>query len=415
MTSPVSSRSLSAQLLLSIPSNWDGEMRVRSGRITLDEGWAPYCQAELEVQMPPETIKLWNYRAATAAFTSYAEARDSYSYYVEFTDDVESGTPRSDYVDPRLPQTLALVLSQDWVSPVRPGQERTFSLQLRERAFDHAAGTMRIKLESGEGALIDAALVASSASTAALAAFGSLRAIVDMVLALHGAQLEPGDADFDFSGNLQALVWEPGVTAWMFLAPLIQTAALRLFCDELGRWWLVEANNYSINGQINVSAEHNLTRGEDLISRYGDWYDSVVVKYSWDDADGVSLFAYDYAGAPGTKTFVTEWERPYPGSGAAQALLERKVGRGRTLSLEALSDYATTPGMSIVATLPDTPIQTGVVSRVSWLVDAENDSDTMSVDSRGLIDTPVHAWVLAEEGLTWSDIPPGIDWSEYTP
>ena len=90
-------------------------------------------------------------------------------------------------------------------------------------------------------------------------------------------------------------------------------------------------------------------------------------------------------------------------------MLSRTLGRGRQQTLEAVSDYSAAPGMAVTATLPNTPIQTGLLSAVTWRVP----DDEMRLTPRGLTDTPATAWASAPAGLAWTEIPAGIDWTEY--
>jgi len=348
-------------------------LEVKRWRITLDESWAPYCQGEIVI-VTPETARL-------------------------------------DLLDPRGNPRLQFTTSQEWTYPVRPEQTRSFDVLIRERRIDHAAGTTTLVVESDEAYLIDGALVADEVSDELLGFSGSLRSIISEVLDGIGT-LASGDADFSFDANLEALLWEPGVTAWDFLQPLVEASGLRLFCDEQRVWRLVDPASYKVSGQVNIAATVNLTRGEDTISRYGDWYDSVVVKYSWSDILNEPHVAYDSAGAPGTKTLVKSYDRAYPGAGAAAAILSRTTGRGRVLALGALADFGATPGKSLIATLPDTPLQSGVISTVEWSFESEGELG-MTIRSRGLVDTPDTAWVRQPEGYAWEDVPADVPWDEY--
>lgn len=123
------------------------------------------------------------------------------------------------------------------------------------------------------------------------------------------------------------------------------------------------------------------------------WSDHVIVHYSWKDALGVSQEMWDSAYSGTIKGYVVEINTPWPGPGAAAGILARAAGRGRTQDVTALSDYTATPGMAIVTTLPGTPIQSGVLSSVSWRWDKT--ADDMVVTSRGLTDTPTNAWIFA--------------------
>jgi len=403
-------------------TGWDGILDVVDARITLDEGWAPYCQADITIGSSQVLAPFVSWQDAKdympgSTWGDWLAAFPGMSYAEVYEALVAAGYDRSslDPIDPRNTVRITLTVTQEWLSPVRDPQTRTFDLMLRERTIDHVTGQMTLKLESDEGVLIDDGRVANTDDSTHVASAASLRTIIANVLTSYGATLQAGTADFSFTANTEPLVWEPGTTAWEFLEPLVQTAGLRLFCDEQRQWWLVESASYTVAGQVNIAAAENLTSGTDVISRYRDWYDSVVVRYRWDDTAGVSHVQYDSANPSGTKTLKVEWNRPYPGAGAAAAVLARAEGRGRTLALDALSDYTATPGMSLVATLPATPIQTGVVSAVAWVFAAEGEEATMTVESRGLIDTPATAWALAAPGLAWNEIPVGTDWTEYTP
>lgn len=397
----VSTHTVTAQMQ-DPPPGWDGVLTVKQARVGLDEGWAPYCQAEIVIALPE---------------SAHAE-----------------------FLDPRDGVRVTIVTGQVWVYPPRAPQTRTFDLLLRERTIDHRSSEMTLLFDSDEAQLIDTALIGNTPDESRTVLASSLRAIINDVLLDFGAGLEPGPADFDFSGHPDSLVQEPGITYWDYLQSLVQASGLRLYCDELRVWRLISTSDM-IDSQINLAATINLTEGRDRISRHSDWFDSVVVKYEWVDSAGDPQVSYDSAGVTlggtggleyplhspggalfyssakitGGKTHLVEWNRPYPGPGAAASILARAEGRGRVLDLDALSDYTTTPGMSLVATLPDTPIQSGVVSSVEWRFAAEGNSNEMTVGSRGLTDTSPYAWILADDFKTWDWFPPGVDWTEYTP
>lgn len=211
---------------------------------------------------------------------------------------------------------------------------------------------------------------------------------------------------------------EPGVSYWSFLDVLIQAGGLRLFCDERRIWRLVEADDYSVPGVVSVAETLNAVEGEDVISLTGTnggvpvWATGVVIKYQWTVA-GVTNTAYDSAGTK-SNVFRLVVNAPYPGPGAALSALKRYTGRGRVQELTALADLGATPGMQLTSTMPDTPIQTGVVSSVTWTWSADGDEHgLMEVRSRGLVDTPATAWIFQPEGYHWQDVPVGQDWTEY--
>ena len=188
------------------------------------------------------------------------------------------------------------------------------------------------------------------------------------------------------------LDWEPGDSAWSFVQPLVQAAGLRLFCDEQRRWFLVDPS-YIAPGYLQLSVPYNLGSAVDRMSRDDpEWFDAAILIYRWLDYMAVRQERIDYYAAPGhtkTRTFVIE--RPYPGPGAAEYFVTRALGRGRTMrGLETLARFDTEPVQPLVVTLPSTPIQTGVVAAVTF----DTSTGRMSVDSRGLTDTPANAVVF---------------------
>jgi hypothetical protein len=204
-------------------------------------------------------------------------------------------------------------------------------------------------------------------------------------------------------------VWLPGVTAWDFVQPLVQAGALRLFCDEARKWHLVDPAIYTVPGLIAIGAGSNATAAADTISREAEWYDSVVITYRWTDANGVARMRVDVAGAPGTLTLHVQKSTAYPGAGAAAALLQRTKTRGRVLSLNAVSDYKATPGMTLQAQLPSSPLQDGVISKVQF----DLPLDEMAVKSRGLQDLTTKSWLAQPVGKSWQSVPAGTSWNSY--
>lgn len=210
----------------------------------------------------------------------------------------------------------------------------------------------------------------------------------------------------------ELLNWEPGESAWNFIQPLFQAAGLRLFCDELRRWFLVNGSEYIADGQTQLAVPVNLTRAEDTISRDSDeWFDAAVVTYNWRDSEGTAkthVETYAESGATRTRTFTIE--RPYPGDGFARYVVRRAQGKGRTLDVAAMSQYSVTPSQPVTVSLPSSPIQTGVVRAVSWGLS----DGLMRVETRGLTDTPPTAWVFLNADEAWTDSTAGESWLDET-
>jgi hypothetical protein len=198
--------------------------------------------------------------------------------------------------------------------------------------------------------------------------------------------------------NTDATIWLPGVTAWDWVSDLVSAGGLRLFCDEQRRWFLV--SSVILDGLITLSPQTGIERATDTRSLQdnSDYYTGVLIRYQApsDPLTGLTPApVYDIAGTQG-RVLTIDRDVASPGPGAASAILNRAVGKGRTLSVTNESNYETTPGKSLNITLPGTPIQTGSVSSVSWsFPDAR-----MTVGSKGLTDTPVNAWTFATG--TWA-------------
>ncbi len=179
-----------------------------------------------------------------------------------------------------------------------------------------------------------------------------------------------------------SFVWAAGVTAWDFLSPLTSSVGLRLFCDEQRVWRLIDPATYTLPGVLTV-AGYNATEGVDRIDREDPnvYCTGVVARYRWEDADGIQREETDSAGEPGL-VLVWEFDRPYPGPGAAAAILSRRSGAGRVQQVTALASWGATPGTEAAITLPATVPQRGTLQEVTWNLA----TGLMSIGTSGLVD-----------------------------
>jgi hypothetical protein len=202
-------------------------------------------------------------------------------------------------------------------------------------------------------------------------------------------------------------VWKPGTTAWDFLEPLTSSVGLRLFCDEQRVWRLIDPSVYGVKGFVSI-APTNAVTGVDVISRDdAEVYASgVVVRYGWEDANGIPQIRYDVAGTP-EKVVVVDYARPYPGPGAAAQILKRRNGTGRLQAVTAVVQWPATPGQEASITLPEAPQQKGKITVVSFDL---GDDATMDVTTRGLIDIPDGSWAAAT--AKWNTVTG--TWDTYT-
>lgn len=192
-----------------------------------------------------------------------------------------------------------------------------------------------------------------------------------------------------------ALQRELGQTDWDHLNTFVRAAGLRLYADEQRKWRLVE-DPQTIAGTIEIK-DDRLIDGRDTISLRNDYYDVVVLRYTWQQqsyletgaaiVQELSVVDVADAGLGGTNLLYLEYSSPYPGPGGAAALLERSLARGREQTVVGLTDIDTTPGMAVETLLPTSGEHAGYIAAVTfaWSTDGGT-SDRMTVRPRGLVD-----------------------------
>lgn len=402
----------SAHLIEAVAHNPDGgtvHLSPIEASVTMDESWAPFIQGSLTCwAADAETLALLDPRLDTRVTLTLKQSFGVIQTVAQFNAEW-AGKTIADFNTAWAGKTFKdfnRAHTSAWnLTGFRAPSEITLDVTMRSRAVDHAAGTVTFEVASDEALLQDFALV--SDTTEGTGGTSVLTA-VNYALAKIGATVT---GTTDATVEAESLVWAPGVSADRYLTPPLQAANLRLHCDE-ARVWRLGTPVFDTPGSIRLSELQSVTRAEQTISRDAEWYDAVVIRYLWTDEFNIAVTAYDTATTPGyTKVLTLEYDKPYPGPGAAQGILDRAAGRGRVFDVEATSDYSVYPGKDLILTLPDTPVQSGVVSAVTWTFPA----DRMTVTSRGLTDTPPTAWVAAPEGYTWADSPAGTSWLDYTP
>jgi hypothetical protein len=210
----------------------------------------------------------------------------------------------------------------------------------------------------------------------------------------------------------EALIWRPGVSAWDFLQPIWQARALRLFCDEARRWYLV-AGGYVAEGSLSLSVPGNLIRADEDLSRDAeDWFDAALVRYVWADSTGTGRERIDWYSAPSySKVSAVEIRAPFPGAGLARYMVERAKTLGRVFTLRTVSQYTVRASQPVVATVPETPDQAGVVKRVEFDLTA----DEMTVTTRGLSSVVTGSWSAVDPATPWNAIPGDPAWNAWNP
>jgi hypothetical protein len=135
----------------------------------------------------------------------------------------------------------------------------------------------------------------------------------------------------------ESLIWRQGVSAWDFLMPLVTGAGYRLYCDYINRWYLVDPTTRTVTGTVTADAG-NIVRITDTVDRNDSdtFATGVVLKYMWTDAIGAERVAYDTAGTTSKVHFVEYPDTPFPGPGAAAAMLAKRDGTGQVQSITML-------------------------------------------------------------------------------
>lgn len=378
-------------------------LAIKTAKLILDDAWSPYGQAEITCPLPANLDTIdprLSLRLNLRAEQSFGMGPTIGEYTLEVGASVSVWTAA---YGGSIPTINANHFSPFNSFGLRDSNAISASLSLRSRTIDWVESTVSLSFATDEALLQAYALVSAGPFDLSTT---SCRAAVQYVLSLIGAFLEPGIDDGVIGAD--ASQWLPGITAWDYLSPLVQTAGLRLYCDQLRRWYLVTDNNPA-EGQLVLSDLVNLTTDRDTIDLDGDWYDAVVITYKWNDEAGSSQRAWDSAAEPNfTKVLALTYETPYPGPGGAANVLVRALGRGRIQEVRAISNYTVIPGQAVSVTMTGDETQVGFISSVGW----EWPAAEMDVSSRGLIEAPPTAWILDTPGVSWADLPVGIDWTE---
>lgn len=378
-----------------------------TAEITLDESWSPFCQGSIVIPMPDASTY--------AALDPREDARVRMLWRQSFVASERVTSVTRDFGGGKLSRlttaysgSRVAAISSTYGVPLngfgmRGGSSRRFDLAVRGRIPNYRERTLTIELQGDEVLLRDYSIVDVAPYQPGTT---SVRQIVVAVLSRIGATLVPGTADGVIDAAASA--WEPGVSGWDYLAPLVQKAGLRLWCDERRNWYLT-SDTVSVPGNVVLSESRNLTNASGATRRDSDdWCDAVVVKYSWTDpATNTQQVRFDTASTSGySKVKTVEYDTPYPGSGAAARILARALNKGQTLDLAAVSDFTAEPGVAFMAGLA-TGDASGSISAVTWTLP----DNEMRLGTRGVIDVPPSAWANLPTGNRWIDSPAGQTWA----
>lgn len=178
-----------------------------------------------------------------------------------------------------------------------------------------------------------------------------------------------------------SLVWKVGDSAMEFVRPVLQSAGLRLVCDEERNWSLRDAS-YVESGALAIEYAVNMTAGSESTSRDdGSWADAVSVVWEWVDENRQNRRMVDGAwlSPDFTLTRVIRKEgQPFPGYGFADYVLARIQGFGRRFGGASVADWTAKTDMPVTLTGSDGVAREALTQRVTFNLD----DDTMVVTTR---------------------------------
>jgi hypothetical protein len=386
--------------------------------VTADETWAPYIQASIVVpsnfitdDIDPRTgtrLKLrlqqdfgdliYNYEI-TADFSGDVSAITA-AYGGDISDITRAYTKPWNIFEPALPistvtaayggdvsNLTAADLMEVWRMSDFLHAEGTFNpapstifesdLGVRSIAYDYVSKEATIQLSSDEALTQDV----HGYGDDIMVEYDNARSLINEVLNFIGAELEPGDANYIYEGKpyqLQKYEFNLPNVAWDFIETITQAAGLKLYCDELRRWYLVDP--VAISGDLALKDDDNITAFTKEISREGLWYNQAVIQYQT-ISDGVIYDNYYEFGTGELKTlYIEKTNIEFPGMGAAQSIVQRSLTRGEIYSIEAIANFDARPRQTLTVDITGEPVKSGVIQSVTWSLP----SARMSIDIRDL-------------------------------
>lgn len=395
------------------------EIEPISVNVTLDETWAPYVQASVVVPSNLVTgtlsplvgsrIKMrlqqdlqnllyvsditadfgGDVSDITAAFTPSLVASFTREYTANWNVFTE-GAPISKVTTAYTPVTpLKLtnaLLSTVWkmtkflqVPASNTAGKTVFTADLGVRAitYDYSSKEATIELASDEAIAQD---VYGFGDPVTWRSYTTVRAAINVVLAGIGTALTPGPTDAAYPLGYVIEKYSDNVsnTPWDFVETAATANKFKIYCDEERRWYLVDST--AVSGSLELKDTDNITGFEKNLDRNDKFYNQAIIEYV--DPDGIrTLDIYSGSLTGGTKTYYVKKEGyNYPGTGAAQDIVERSISRGETYSVEAISNYEARPRQTLTVDMTGEPVKTGIVQSITWSLP----SGRMSVDIRNL-------------------------------
>lgn len=366
------------------------------GSLTIDETWAPYIQGSIVIPIPDD-LDFFDPRDSDpprVTLTMSQQFSDSDDVAV-FTTTFAAGTiaALTTLYGALTVAAITAAHNRPWSPGVttRPFS-RSFDLGIRSRIVG-VENTLTLTLASDEALMQDIAPLMGPGGDSGLPGVGggvlNATTFEEAIPAILAAALPTATiTEFTATGDISQFVepwgipgtppngipWPAGQSAWAFASMLTDIVGARLWCDE-SRLWHVTALAPDKSTAVAVAAGVNMTGYSDTVSRDADWYDAVVITYTWTTPSGASSFTTDNTpDAPTPFSRVYDVQRDLgkrksgflPADGAAAALLAQVSNLGRTIPIEAINNFQADPGATLAVTLPDATALTGRIQSVTW-------------------------------------------------
>lgn len=375
-----------------------------SVRVRLSEARFPYGQADVTLPMPADAaaLEIMNPRAGDVRLV--LDLRESTGDPVRVSEITTDHGGSMAALTASFGGAVAAVTAAyfiAWNADESTGTATRLNLVLVSREVDHKAATVQLTAYTDEASATMYRLISTSSETSGSL---SVRDTVNYALGKIGAALIPGPADATIQ-EPDAIVWEPGTSAWEYIRNVAEAAGLVVRCDGRRRWTLTRRDEH-------LSDVVSLDRSTEIVERIDvdtqQYADAVVVRYQWTDpTTGNGKVRFDTAAQSADAVTVKLIERkvPYPGRGAAKYWLKRLAARGRMFDLTQVNDYSLRPGVQFTAPVPLTPVQIGHIESLEWVLPEPE----MTITTTGAADSVTGAIDLWPAGIYINDLVGMID------
>lgn len=343
-------------------------LAVSRAEINMDEEWIPFIQATVTCPLgdgaiaaiDPQTSDIWATLSVRRLLGRVDRMGDLTRRYRRRTLGAITTAFRGG--------TLADITRSTYHDYSEPGhtrreQTRQWRLMLREVTVDRKAATVTITLASGEARLSDWQHMSPNTDRIpGPTMVDKINGILDNST-LPRLAFVPPTVPTDSEIGDEALR-APGSSALDYVTGLTRHHGLMLWCDENGQFHLAADRTRPFTRALTSAGDDRSVINEvSKRSREDGWITAVLIVYTWQGTEYYDV-ATPYVPWP-EKALILRYNRPFPGPGLAQQMLQHVRGRGRALELLAVSTYEATPGETVTYTTPRETVS-GRLAAIRW-------------------------------------------------